>query len=75
MADPFATIHRVYDRLGLELSAESETRMRAFLASNPSDRHGTHTYSFADTGLDADEIRERSRRYQEFFDVPSEQLD
>jgi Sulfotransferase family len=74
MADPFATIHRVYDRLGLELSSESETRMRDFLARNPSDRHGTHRYSWADTGLDAGELRERARRYQEYFDVPSEPL-
>ena len=74
MADPFSTIHRVYERLGLELSAGSEARMREFLARNPSDRHGTHTYSMADTGLDAGELRERARRYQEYFDVPSEAL-
>jgi hypothetical protein len=72
MADPFATIHRVYERLGLELSTESETRMHAFLEQHPPDRHGTHRYSFADTGLDAGELRERARRYQEYFDVPSE---
>jgi hypothetical protein len=73
MADPFATIHRVYDRLGLELGRESEARMREFLARNPSDAYGTHRYSFADTGLDAGELRERARRYQEYFDVPSEE--
>jgi hypothetical protein len=73
VADPFTTIHQVYDRLGLELTAESETRMRDFLARNPADSHGTHSYSFADTGLDAGELRERARRYQEYFDVPSEQ--
>jgi hypothetical protein len=72
MSDPFATIHRVYDRLGLELDEQSETRMRGFLARNPPDRHGTHRYSFADTGLDEGELRERARRYQEYFDVPSE---
>lgn len=74
MADPFATIHRVYDRLGLELGDESETRMREFLARHPPDLHGTHRYSFADTGLDAGELRERARRYQEYFDVPSESV-
>jgi hypothetical protein len=74
MADPFATINSVYDRLGLELSAESEQNMRDFLAANPPDRHGTHRYSFADTGLDAGELRERARRYQEYFDVPSEPI-
>ena len=73
MADPFATIRSVYDRLGLELSAESETRMRDFLARNPPDLHGTHRYSWDDTGLDAGEMRDRARRYQDYFDVPSEQ--
>jgi hypothetical protein len=31
-------------------------------------------YTFAETGLDAGELRERARRYQEYFDVPSEPL-
>ncbi|HEY5011158.1 MAG TPA: sulfotransferase [Acidimicrobiia bacterium] len=72
MADPFATIHKIYERLGLQLSAESEGEMRDFLARNPSDLHGAHTYSFADTGLDAGALRERARRYQDYFGVPSE---
>jgi hypothetical protein len=72
MADPFATVRQLYERLGLELTDEAEQRMRAFLADNPRDRHGEHQYSFADTGLDAGELRERARRYQEYFDVTSE---
>ena len=74
MADPFATIRRVYDRLGFELTADAEQRMRDYLASNPQDKHGRHTYTFADTGLDPGEWRERARRYQDYFDVPSEKL-
>jgi hypothetical protein len=74
LADPFATIRSVYERLGLELSVESETRMRDFLARNPPDLHGTHSYSWADTGLDAGDLRERARPYQEYFDVPSEPI-
>ncbi len=72
MADPFAAIARIYDRLGLELTTESETRMRTFLAEHEQGEHGTHRYSFADTGLDDGELRERARRYQEHFEVPSE---
>ncbi|HZR82790.1 MAG TPA: sulfotransferase [Candidatus Binatia bacterium] len=72
MADPFATIRAIYARLGLELSADAESRMRAFLADNPQDKHGRHRYSFADSGLDAGEWRDRARRYQQYFDVPSE---
>ena len=72
MADPFGTIGAVYDRLGYELTPAADERMRAFLADNPRDKHGRHEYTFAATGLDAGEIRERARRYQEYFDVPSE---
>jgi hypothetical protein len=73
MADPFATIGTVYDALGLEFTVEAEARMRAFLATHPGDGGGAGSrYSFADTGLDADELRERSRTYQEYFGVPDE---
>ena len=74
MADPFATIHHIYRRLGLELSSGAEQRMRRFLAANPADKHGGHRYRFADTQLDAGALRERARSYQEYFDVPSESL-
>jgi hypothetical protein len=70
-ADPWATIRTVYDRLGLELEPAAEARMRAFLAA---DRGVNHRYTFGETGLDAGELRERTRRYQEYFDVPSEPL-
>ena len=75
MADPFATIGAVYDQLGVDLTAEAERRMRAFLATHPGDGGGGGSrYTFADTGLDADELRERGRDYQEFFEVPSEPI-
>jgi hypothetical protein len=74
MVDPFGTIRTIYDRLGLELTADTERRMRDFLAANPQDAHGGHTYTWADTGLDEGEWRERAKRYQDHFDVPSEPL-
>jgi len=72
MADPLVAVRTIYDRLGLELTADAEARMRAFLAAHPQEEHGRHRYRFADTGLDPGEWRERTRRYQEYFDVPSE---
>jgi hypothetical protein len=74
LADPFATIRDIYERLGLELTGEAESRMRAFWTANPVDKHGRHRYSFADTGLPVGELRERALRYQRYFDVPSEAL-
>ena len=66
---------RIYDAIGLELSAEAEARMRAFLAAHPGDQGGSlKRYSFADTGLDEAELRERARPYQEFFGVETEPL-
>lgn len=74
MSDPFTTIRTIYERLGLELGATAEARMRAFLAQNPADQHGTHRYTFADTELDAGSLRERARRYTDYFDVGAEPL-
>jgi hypothetical protein len=74
MADPFAAIGAIYDRLGLELTADSEARMRAFLADHGQGEGGGHRYSFAATGLDEGALREQARRYQEYFGVASEPL-
>ena len=74
MADPMATVRSIYDRLGIELTADAEKLMRAFIDDNPQDKHGGHQYSFADTELDAAALRDRMRRYQEHFDVPSEKV-
>ena len=75
LTDPFTTIGTVYDTLGLPLTAEAEDRMRAFLATHPGDGGGGGSrYTFAETGLDAGELRERGRGYQEFFGVPDEPL-
>jgi hypothetical protein len=59
MADTVGTIQKIYDHFGMEFTAEAETRMRQFLAENPGDKHGKHTYRFSETGLDLDEERNR----------------
>lgn len=74
MSDPIATIRRIYTHAGMTLSEEAAERMRAFLAANPDDKHGKHTYRFADTGLDETHERARSKAYQDRFGIPSEAL-
>jgi hypothetical protein len=74
MADPFATINEIYAKLGLDLSADAEQRMRAFLADNTTEKHGGHHYTWSDTGLNEDAWREQTRNYQEYFGVESEDL-
>jgi hypothetical protein len=73
--DLIGAVARIYDQIGLELTAEAEGRMRTFLAAHPGDQGGSlKRYSFAETGLDEGEFRERARAYQEYFEVESEDL-
>jgi hypothetical protein len=74
--DLIGAVARIYDEIGLELTAEAEGSMRAFLAAHPGDQGGSlKRYSFAETGLVEGELRERAREYQEYFGVESERLD
>jgi hypothetical protein len=70
---PFPFLHKLYAQLGRELTPDTEQRMRDFLVAHPGDGGGGR-YRWADTGLDAGELRERVAAYQERYDVPSEPL-
>lgn len=66
------TVRWIYERFGLELSAEAEERMRRYLAANPAGAHGVHDYSLAAAGLDLERERRRFAFYAERFDVALE---
>jgi hypothetical protein len=71
--DPWTTIGGIYQKLGRELRPDTELRMRDFLAAHPGDA-GRGRYTWSDTGLNAGEVRDRVRAYQERYEVPNEQL-
>ena len=73
-AAPFETLADVYAQLDLPFTSFAEHRMRAFLADNPADKHGTHTYTFSATGLDEHVLRASTKRYEEHFHVEREPL-
>ncbi len=73
VADPWATIGHIYDKLGRELRPETAQKMRGFLADHPGDG-GRGRYTWSDTGLDAGEVRERVSAYQARYGVPTEEL-
>ena len=73
MRDPFATIRSLYGRLDRELTPAAERRMREHLAVHPGDGGGGR-YSWADTGLDAEQLREQVAGYQQRYAVPTEPL-
>ena len=70
--DTFGMIAKVYAHFGIEYTPLAEERMRDYLAHKPQAKHGVHSYSFDDLGLDLETERARFRSYQERFEVPSE---
>lgn len=71
MADPLASVEKIYDRFGFELSDAARSGMTGFLRDNPRAATG-HRYSFADAGLELAEVRARTARYAKYFDIPEE---
>ena len=65
--DPIGTVRTVYAHFDIPLTTMAETHMLRYLADSPKDKHGAHTYSLAQFGLDSDEERERYRDYRERF--------
>lgn len=56
LADPMAEMRRVYDWLGDAWTGDAEAGMRAWMADNPQNKHGKHTYSFTDWGLSKEDL-------------------
>jgi Sulfotransferase family len=71
IADPVGTVRGIYRHFTLPLSAEFESRMRAWIAdpANRPDRHGKWTYSLPEFGLDDGSIREMFADYRNRFSV------
>jgi hypothetical protein len=72
MADPLKQIRRIYEFLGLELTAETEGSMRQWQGHNPQHKHGVHRYQLEDFGLDRERLAEQFKPYCERFGVASE---
>ena len=72
LRDPVAMAGRIYAHFGLELGDEAEDRMRRFLADNPQGKHGKHTYTLEEFGLDRATERKRFRFYQDYYGVETE---
>jgi len=72
--DQVGTVRRAYQHFDLDLSDVAANAMQAFLDDNPADKHGKHLYRFADAAMEERSLRERFRRYQRYFDIPSESI-
>jgi hypothetical protein len=72
LRDPVGVISRIYEHFGLEMTPQVAQAAREYLAANSRDKHGVHTYSLTDFGLDRDEVDEAFAAYRQRFHVPRE---
>ena len=69
-SDPLGTVERVYDFLGWPLTNAARTSMQNFLAANPKNKHGVHSYTLEQFGLSRTAETIRFRNYCERFGIP-----
>jgi hypothetical protein len=70
--DPVAAIQEIYERFSLPYTDDADRAIRAFRADNPPGKHGSHSYTLDEFGLNAGEIRERFVDYIEAYGIRSE---
>jgi hypothetical protein len=61
------TVERVHKHLGLDYTDEVATGVRGYLADNPRDKHGAHSYSLEEFGLDRVEVDRAFAAYNDRF--------
>lgn len=71
IADQLAAAERIYARFGIEMTPEGRAGMEAFVQSNRQGSRPKHNYA---TGSSEAVAKERAmfKRYQDYFNVPSE---
>ncbi|MCF2526704.1 sulfotransferase family protein [Yinghuangia soli] len=69
VADPVATMRRIYTEVGDPLSADTEARWAAYMQENPQGKFGRHEYSTAEFGLSTEAVRERFAGYTADWDL------
>jgi hypothetical protein len=69
-SDPIGTVERVYDFLSWPLTTDARTAMQNFLAANPKNKHGVHSYTLEQFGLSRAGEMLRFRSYCERFGIP-----
>ena len=72
VADQFAVVSDIYEKLGLSMTDEGAARMKAFIADNPKGKHGLHLYTPEEYGIDPEVVRRDFRAYIETHDLAPE---
>jgi hypothetical protein len=72
VADQFAVVSDIYTALGLPMTDAGATRMKAFIADNPKGKHGVHSYTPEEFGIDPVAIRRDFAAYIDQHDLAPE---
>jgi len=67
--DPMATVRRIYEYFGLNLTQDAERAMVSRLNADPERSRGAHRYNVADYGLKEGELYERYKNYIEKYNL------
>lgn len=69
VAEPIASIEKIYDDFHIELTGEAVDRMRKYMKENPQYKYGKHRYSLEEFGLDRETIKQHFAPYCERYGV------
>ncbi len=72
VADQFAVVEQIYEALGLPMTDEGASRMRAFIADNPKGKHGLHLYTPEEYGIDPGTVHRDFAGYIEQYGLTPE---
>jgi len=67
--DPIAAVKQVYDHFGWTLSKEALSRMQQYMADNPRDKHGRHTYTLDQFGISREEVAAHYKTYIDYLEM------
>ncbi len=71
MSNPIEAIASIYDQLKTPFAKDARSAMTQYLDKKPQNRDGVHRYGLAG-GIDIPKVRERYKKYQDYYQVPSE---
>lgn len=72
MRDPLDVMRRIYAWAGDSLTEDTESRMRAWLATHPQNHYGTNTYSLEEYSLTVDALQPTFAEYLDTFPIELE---
>jgi hypothetical protein len=72
MSEPVPMLHRVYDQLGYDWPPGHDRTISGYLDAKPKAKHGAHTYSYPDLGLDETHVRATFAPYVAHYGITEE---